>query len=85
MTIQIELDPATEARLVAEAESRGLPVEEYATSLLRQSVPHDPRGTGRLTPEGFARMSEQMTKWSHKIPVLPPEATERESCYEDRW
>jgi len=85
MTIQIQLDPATEARLVAEAESHGVALEEYAGSLLRRSVPVYATGTGILTPEGLEEMSKALAKGSENLPVLPPEATDRESFYEDRW
>jgi hypothetical protein len=44
-----------------------------------------PVGYRKLTPEGFKRLSREMSKFSDRIPVLPPEATERESFYEDRW
>lgn len=85
MTILVELDPATEARLTAEAKLRGLPVEEYASSLLRNSAPVRTEGTGKLTPEGLEKMLTELAKGSDKLPVLPPEATDRESFYEDRW
>jgi hypothetical protein len=84
MTIQVELDPATEARLSAEAEALGVGLEEYAGFLLRGFVPDYPTGTGILTPESLGTMSEKMSKWSEKMPVLPIEANDRESYYGDR-
>jgi len=85
MTLQIELDPEIEARLTSEARSEGVAVEEYAERVLRNSVATYPVGYRKLTPEGFKRLSREMSKFSDRIPVLPPEATERESFYEDRW
>jgi hypothetical protein len=85
MVLQIELDPITEARLNAEAEVRGVAVEEYAVSLLRDSASDYPTGTGILTPEGLKRLSAELSRGSENLPVLPPEATDRESFYEDRW
>jgi hypothetical protein len=82
MTILIELDPDTEARLMAEAGSRGLRIQDYAYALIREGLPSTSNGAGQRTPKDFQKISEQMTKWSHKIPVLAPEATERESFYE---
>jgi len=85
VTIQIDLDPATEARLGEEAQARGLPLAEYASSLLRQSLPIFATGTGKLTIESLHRMLREMAIGSEKLPVLPPEATDRESFYEDRF
>jgi hypothetical protein len=84
MTILIELDPATEARLTAAANARGVQVQEYAGALIREGLPTSATGTGILTPEALERMSARMSKFSEKMPVLPPEANERESYYEDR-
>lgn len=85
MTILVELDPATEARLTAEAELRGVPVAEYAGSLLRRSIPAHAAGTGKLTPEGLKELTRELTKGSDKMPILPLEVNDRESYYEDRW
>jgi len=85
MVLQIELDPATEARLIADAEAWGVSPEEHAGSLLRSSIPAYAAGTGILTPDSLKKMLTEMAKGSEKLPVLPPEATDRESFYEDRW
>ncbi len=60
MTIRVELNPETEARLVAEARSQGVPLEKLAERLLKQalianSVPH-----GALTVDEFHHMLEGM-------------------------
>jgi len=85
MTIQLDRDPETEARLEAAPEARGLRVEDYASSLLRESLPHLATETGRLTLESLRKMLHEMAKGSENLPILPPEATDRESFYEDRW
>jgi hypothetical protein len=84
MTLQIELDPTTEAWLTAEAEHRGLPVAQYAGSLLRNHASVFAGGTGRLTLEDLREMREAMTKGSEDMPVLSLEANDRESYYQDR-
>ncbi len=84
MVLQIELDPTTEARLIADAEIWGVSPEEHASSLLRRAIPQYKTGTGILTPESLKEMLAEMAKGSEKLPVLPPEATDRESFYEDR-
>ena len=87
MTILVELDPETEARVTAEADSLGVRVQEYVTSLIQKGLPSSAQSSvarGKLTPDALRKMSEKMTKWSDRIPVLPPEATDRDSFYEDR-
>jgi hypothetical protein len=84
MTLILELDETTEARLRAEAEARGLAVEAYAGAVLRNSAPVYATGNGRPTRESFQEMLHEMAKGSENRPVLPPEAFERESFYGDR-
>jgi len=84
MTIQLELDPATEARLNTEAAARGLALEEYAGLLLRKSVPDYATGTGILTPEDLRQMLREIAQGSEKLPKLPTFAFDRASFYEDR-
>jgi hypothetical protein len=84
MTIRVELNPETEARLVAEARSQGVPLEKLAERLLKQalianSVPH-----AALTVDEFHHMLEAMAEGSEKLPNLPTESFSRESFYEDR-
>jgi len=84
MTIRVELNPETEARLVAEARSQGVPLEKLAERLLKQalianSVPH-----GALTVDEFHHMLKGMAEGSEKLPNLPTESFSRESFYEDR-
>lgn len=85
MTIQLELDPDTEARLKAQAKSRGIAPEQFAGEFLREMLPHYSSGSGRLMPGDVERMTKVMTAGSEHLPVLPPEANDRESYYEDRW
>ena len=85
MTIQVEISPEAEARLKADAMVRGIALEKYAGKLLEDAIPTYATGTGRLTREDLRAMREELTRGSEKLPVLPPEATERASFYEDRW
>jgi len=85
MTIQVELDPETEARLKAQAVRRGIPPERFAGEFLRDNLPTYATGTGRLTREELRAMTRELQEGSEKRPILPPEATERTSFYEDRW
>jgi hypothetical protein len=84
MTIQVEVSPEVEARLAAQAEARGMALEAYASKILEENLPvHRSRG-GLLTDESIEEITRVLTHGSEKLPVLPPEATERESFYEDR-
>jgi hypothetical protein len=80
MTIQVELSPEVEARLAADATVRGMALEQYAGKLLAEAAPLA-TGSGRLTREELRAMREELTRGSDKLPVLPPEATERASFY----
>jgi uncharacterized membrane protein (DUF4010 family) len=84
MTIQIELSAEAEARLTAEAVMRGVAREAYAGLLLQQALEFHSRGTGVLTPDEVRAATEALTINSVDLPVLPPEATERSSYYEER-
>jgi hypothetical protein len=84
MTIHVELDPETEARLTAQAVRRGIAPEQYAGEFLRENLPHYSTGNGRLTREGLRAMTKRLQEGSEKLPILPPEATERASFYEER-
>jgi len=46
MTILLELDPETEARLRAQADRRGIAPEQYAGEFLRDNLPLYATGTG---------------------------------------
>ena len=85
MTILLELDPETEARLRAQADRRGIAPEQYAGEFLRDNLPLYATGTGILTREDLRAMREELPRGSENLPILPPEATERSSFYEDRW
>jgi hypothetical protein len=85
MTILVELDPETEARLTAQAVRRGIAPEQYAGEFLREILPLYSPGTGRLMPGDVDRMTKVMTAGSEDLPILPPEVNNRESYYEDRW
>jgi hypothetical protein len=85
MTIQVEISPEAEANLAAQAVVRGIALEQYASKLLEEAAKPYATGTGRLTREDLNAMREELTRGSENLPILPPEATERSSFYEDRW
>jgi hypothetical protein len=84
MTIRVELNSETEARLKAEARAKGLPVETVAEQLLNDVLAGRSVPRGRLSVEEFHRMLDAMAEGSEKLPDLPTESFSRESFYEDR-
>lgn len=84
MTIQVELNPEMEARLVAGAQERGISVEKYAETLLKDAVALHSQPTGKLTVEELHTMLDAIAKGSEKLPNLPTSAFTRESFYEGR-
>jgi hypothetical protein len=84
MTIRVELNPETEARLKAEARAKGLPLEKVAEQLLREALSERPSPQGQMSVEEFHRMLAAMAEGSERLPDLPTESFSRESFYEDR-
>lgn len=56
MTIWVDLKPEIEARLIAEARSQGVPLEELAERLLNEALFAGVPTNGLLTVEEFHRM-----------------------------
>jgi len=83
MTIQVEISPEAEARLTAAAGAQGIPVERYAGTLLQEALTPFRGGTGKLTLETLDAFSEKLSEGSEGMPILGPEANEREFYYED--
>ncbi len=85
MTVTLNLPPDIEQLYVAEAQARGLAVEEVIEEALlaaRQPV----RPSEELSPEEWMR---RFKEWSESpahanLPVLSDYAVSRESIYEDR-
>jgi hypothetical protein len=85
MTIQVELDPETEARLAAQAARRGIPPEQYALEFLRENLPRCGTGTGILTSDRVDELSMRLSEGTEHIPVLLDEVNKRSTYYEERW
>jgi hypothetical protein len=85
MTIEVEVSPEVEASLRAEAELHGMELPKYAGKILEERRHRYATGTGILKPGDVEEMTRALTLGSENLPVLPPEATERASFYEDRW
>lgn len=84
LTIQVELNSETEARLTAAAQAHGVALEKYVGALLREVLAALPAGSGRLTLDELHEMLRGIAEGSDKLPHLPTSAFTRESFYEDR-
>ncbi len=84
MNIRVNLDPDTEARLVAEARAQGVPLEKLAERLLNEALTPGSAPNGMLTVDEFHHMLHAMAEGSDALPDLPTESFSRQSFYEDR-
>ncbi len=68
MTLQLELNPETEAQLAAEAAQHGMAPEAYALKLIKGALPSQAyaTGTGRLTVEEFHKMLAEISEGAEK-------------------
>lgn len=82
MTIQLDLNPETEARLIAEAHSQGVTPEELAERLLKDALTGTCFPPGALTVDEFHAMLDAMAEGSENLPELTTESFSRESFYE---
>lgn len=86
MTITLELPPDLEARFVAEAKTKGIPVHEVVKSYLYHTSPM--RAPKRLSAEEVDKALEEAADLIPEgIPPLSDESMSRESIYtrEDDW
>ena len=84
MTIRVELNPETEARLKVEARAKGLPLEKVAEQLLNEALTGRISSSSHMSVEEFHGMLDAMAEGSEKRPDLPTESFSRESFYEGR-
>jgi len=84
MTIRVELNAETEARLKAEARAKGLSLEEAAEQLLKEALTERSFSQGQMSVAEFHGMLDAMAQGSERLPDLPTETFSRESFYEDR-
>jgi hypothetical protein len=81
MAITLELPPEVEAGLAAQAEARGLELDVYLQSLLKEHAAT--KRPDQLSLQEFDTELDALARGSEKLPYLPPEALTRESYYQD--
>lgn len=84
MTINIELNAETRARLAAQASAQGLSLEKVAEKLLKEALGGCFSPDNRMSAEEFHQMLGALAEGSERLPVLPTKSFSRESFYEDR-
>jgi hypothetical protein len=84
MTIHVELNSETAARLLAEAQAQGISLEKVAERLLHEALASRAVPSGTLTVAEFHAMLQSLRAGSETLPNLPTESFTRESFYEDR-
>ncbi len=101
MTLTIELSPEQEAHLTAIAQREGLDLAALAYKLVTEPIrgsngengKHQVRGTTSdknhfyftATREEFNRALDDIAAMNQNLPVLPPDAFDRENLYEENF
>jgi hypothetical protein len=81
MTLNVEINSETAARLLAEAQAQGMSLEKVAERLLLEALASRAVPSGALTVAEFHAMLESLRAGSEDLPNLPTESFTRESFY----
>jgi hypothetical protein len=85
VSITLELTPAQEAAFQAQAQARGLSLEEWIVDLAKQHV--QPASVAHLQKSNPEEWAKHFDAWFYRprpvTPVLSDEAMSRESVYPD--
>ena len=88
MTVRIELPPEKEAVLKAQAQARGLTIDQWLLRLAEQQIQPEPTSIAHLQKTDPKEWARQFRAWAEShdpnTPVLSDEAMSRESIYPDR-
>lgn len=86
MTLTLELSPEREAALKAQAQARGMSVEQWLLDLTEQLAPSTSIAHLQKTnPKEWARQFHEWAESHDRLtPLLSDEAISRESIYPDR-
>jgi hypothetical protein len=81
MMVKLELEPEVQAGLLAEAQARGLSLEEYLKQVVRDHAATVPA----VPAEEWEKEFEAWVAGFPEGPALSDDAISRESMYPDRW
>lgn len=79
MTIQVELNPEMETRLAAEAQARGLALEQYAQQLLQDAMRSHDGERARPNQAEFRAFLDALAAKAPDVPHLRDESFSREA------
>ncbi len=82
MAITLELPPEIEASLAAQAQARGLRLDAYLQSLLKEQAAAE-RPEHPMSLDEFEAELDRLAEGSERLPYLPAEALTRECFYQD--
>jgi hypothetical protein len=81
MTIKVELNPETEARLAAEARALGMGLEEYAQRLLQKAIGSPLQPPSRASQDEFRSFLDALASKAPDVPQLRADTFSREMIY----
>ena len=81
MTVRIELKPEVAANLQAQADARGLQLEEYLQKMVEDRA--SAASERPQSPERIEAMLDKLAEMGKDLPHLPSSAFTRESIYQD--
>jgi hypothetical protein len=82
MRIQLQLSSELIERLSAEAKTRGIGLENYAETLLREAIATHAAPERQLSVEELHSMLSAIAEGSERLPKIRTSAFTRESFYE---
>jgi hypothetical protein len=82
MAIIIDIKPEVQVELSRQAAALGVDINAYIASLLENAT-HFAGGGKKLSQSQLDSTLQELSQFSHKIPLLPDEAFSRESLYLD--
>ena len=81
MTVRLELNPALEANLQAQAEARGIPLDAYLQSVIEERARTTAVRPARL--QDLRATLDALAEMGKGLPCLPSAVLSRESIYQD--
>jgi hypothetical protein len=81
--MSMNLNPDTEARLIALAEANGVSLETFLQDIMEERSGFS--RVRRLSPQEWATEFEEWADSFPEVPPIPDEALSRENLYPDRW
>ena len=82
MTVKLELKPDVEAKLIAQARFKGVPLDEYLQNVIEDLARTTSADQASLLD--IEQTLDTLAEMGKELPHLPSSAFSRESIYQDR-